>query len=282
MSVDVLARQVKQLQNAQAGTYQKNFQLFAFNTEHDHFIAPKPILFALNNFTYQTPVMIGRDDTTTYPGLTVPGFVINNPWLNKTADFGFDNYSYWQGANDDTADPSSYQPISTNVKFTFTVPSMYASSPPVWIRLDVIKCKKALLYTNMKKLALPNNVQSLSHLAHDDQTKRNRINREYFEVVQTKWLCIRHDTGTGTTQNAIGHMSIKHQFKASEKATQTLGAGVNEQTPTGIVNSTFHTNMPEDEVYWCLLNTSYHHENHPIQITASRFISYRDHLGVSS
>ena len=210
-AITTLARQVKSLQNQQLGSFQKNWEHMSFSdTTTAKFQAATPICFAMNNFLTQSHVYAGLTDTTSVPGKSVPGYLQVGTWAKQQPLF-HPEYDYWRGANDDIAGPTHYRPISTTVNFSFRCEQ--ASRTDLWVRLDIIKARKILTNTNVNKLLLPNNVQCLGFLASEEQDTRNRINREYFTVIRTKWVKLTgtpHQIG-GSSATTDTHARCTHR-----------------------------------------------------------------------
>jgi len=276
-AIATLARQVKTLQLKEEGQYQKNLEhcevtggTIAWNTV-------QPICFALNNFLEHSQVFIGHDDAD----LHLPAHAEATHWVKTNPPSLYPEYSYWDGANDDNANPEAYKPIGTTITFNVEAPSL-SPNQVYWCRIDIVKPKKILQNTNIHKLGLPQNIQSLSHLANDDMNKRNRYNREYFQVIKTKWIKLENKNEVNKTIEKF----TKMYFKFPEKSTCTkLGAGEAKITASGSLDTTFFSQMPLDEVYWCILSTSNasgNSDSNHVKLQMNRFISYRDRFGYST
>lgn len=280
-AISVLARQVKSLQLSKIGPYQKNWEMCAITGGLHAWHETQPICFAMNNMFHEAPIYMGVTDSTSFPGHEVPGHIAIQQW-EKTSPFSlFPEYSYWAGANDDVADKTRYRPISTKVTVNIECPSL-APNTVYWARIDIIRPTKVLLQSNVHKLTLPFNLQSLSYLASDDMVKRSRINRQYFKIYQTKWLKFTNNSDQNKTIERF--CNFRFTFPAGSP-TERINAREHVQTVVGQVNENFISNMPPDSIYWMVLSTSHSGSTHNTQsmnLQMSRFISYRDPDGVAS
>lgn len=282
-SIFTLARQVKALQKSQIGQYQKNYEHAAIgSTINTHTWAQtQPFLFALNDFTPGSPIYVGSEDLTTYPGTGIPGYVIDGHWSKFTPVFAqLGSSSYWKGANDDEASRHSYLPLGTSVTFNLQCPNLSVHDF-YWVRIDVIRMKKDLLNSNAHQLSLPKNVQALGKMAADDLTHRNKFNSTYFQVIQTKW--IKMTNNTDAAKSVHRYCKINYRFKDKVLKLDMEG---DIHTATGEVTPNFVSNMPQDEIIWCLLSTSQNNtasaNKGKIQCQMTREISYRDSEGVAT
>ena len=280
-AISVLAKQVKSLQLTQIGPYQKNWEMCAITGGLHAWHETQPVCFALNNMFHEAPVYMGVADSTTFPGHEVPGHITVQNW-EKTEPFSvYPEYSYWSGANDDVADKVRYRPISTKVTVNIECPSL-APNTTYWARIDIIKPTKTLLQSNAHKLTLPFNLQSLAYLVSDNMSKRNRINRQYFKIYETRWIKMNNDTDVNKTVERFKTFTFK--FPANSPC-EKINAREHVQTVTGQINENFISNMPPDSIYWMVLSTSFAgslHASAEMNVQLSRFISYRDPDGVAS
>lgn len=272
-AIMTLSRQVKALQVSKIGAFQKEFQYCQLGDGSTKFKDIQPLLFALNDMTHRAPIFIGSRDNTVTPAIN--GHVIDANWLDASPYGGGPNnedFSYWKNANSDTADKVGYMPISTKVNFNMQVENMQTNQE-IWFRIDIIKMKKSLLYSNLHKLALPNNVQGLARLASNSMADRNRINREFFTVIKTKWVKFSNDHDQSRTLKKFFTYSLKFP---KQKSVETMSASDTLSTSTGTLPQTFYTNVPQDDIYWCLVNTNLGDNSGQCKLEMTRYISYRD------
>jgi hypothetical protein len=277
LAIATLARQVKSLQLSRMGEFQKQYEYVQITGGDTPWSTDNPLIFAANNFLHSSHVWIGKADTVSFPGHTVPGYIPRAQWakrLPQNMGARYADYDYWGHANDDVCSSDSYKAISTTIDFNFEAPSL-GPNQVYWVRIDVIKPKRIFLNSNSKKLSLPANVQSLGNLANDDMTKRNRINRDYFTIIKTKWVKLENLNNEDKTQERWHNYYLKFPDRSN---TQKLDVHTSVSTETGQVNETFVSNMPQDQIYWVLLSTSAAN-NCAVEMT--RVTRYRDTLGVA-
>ena len=281
-AIATLAKQVKILQLKEAGNYQRNLEHCSITGGLHAWTTTQPICFAMNNMLNESQVFMGVEDNTAQPGTTLPGHLTIQNWHHTEPFSIYPEYSYWSGANDDHANPQSYRPIGTTITLNFEAPSL-APNKIYWCRADIVKVKKVLKNTTANKLGLPENIQSLSNLASDSMSFRNRYNREYFTVLKTYWCKLENNSDQDKTIEKF--IKIYFKFPDKKSTTEKLGADEHRATSVGEVSTSFFSQMPQDEIYWMILSTSNNGNpgdtNH-VKLQMSRFISYRDKFGYST
>lgn len=284
-AIVTLARQVKALQLSKLGEFQKNYEHCAILEQDDagHFWnKDRPLIFAANDFLDDSYVYIGRPDSTSFPGHTIPGFVPRVAWEKYTPSgiIGLNDYDYWAHANDDSASTTAYRAISTDLKFAFKAPNL-AGDVQYWCRIDVVKAKHHLLHSNSRKLSLPMNIMALGNLAADNMHERNRFNREYFTIVKTKW--VKLDNANNDMHETITRFATMHIKFPEKSSTEKLDI---HKRPGDVdhpaVNESFISNMPQKEIYWVILSTSNVHGESNVKVEMTRVTRYRDQSGVSA
>ena len=274
-SIYTLARQVKNLQLSQLGQFQKEYHYCKIGegANNVRLTDTQPILFALNDFTDNAPVYIGSRDTTVVPNIN--SYTTGTVWSDATpygGGTGNDDYSYWRVDNANTADKSGYTPISTRVKINMEMVNV-TPAEEFWFRVDIIRPTKVLLNSNVHKLTLPTNVQGLARLASSDLDLRNRINRKYFHIYDTKWFKFSHDNEVNKTLEKF--YSINFKFP-KQSAIENLQATESLTIGSSTIPQNFITNAPQDQIYWCLISTSNTQSDRRSKIQMTRYISYRD------
>ena len=274
-AIMTLSRQVKALQVAKLGKFQKEYHYCKIGegASNLRLTDAQPVLFALNDFTENAPVYIGSRDTTVIPN--VNSYTTGTVWSDATpfgGSSGNDDYSYWRVDNANKADKSGYTPISTRVKINFEMVNV-TPAEEFWFRVDIIKPTKVLLNSNVHKLTLPTNVQGLAKLASSDLDVRNRINRTYFTVYDTKWFKMSHNNEVNKTLEKF--YSINFKFP-KQKSVENMAATDDMTIGTTTIPQNFITNVPQDDIYWCLISTSNTQSDRRSKIQMTRYISYRD------
>lgn len=296
-AIVTLAKQVKSLQRENLGPFQKNVEVFGL-PDTFHWTTDNPICFAINNFLRQDPgpgvqasgcpVYIG-DLTTTSP--TVPTAKICGNFNNFYPHWGtgaHESYNFWFSEQKQSAAKAGYRPISTQITIqTEQLEMSYGDI--VWYRFDLVRRKnsRASTTTTAHNLNLPTNVMGLANLASEDIMARNRINRTHFDVIETKWIKAYNLVNDGHKKNIRRVCKINFRFKDKRhRPEEDLMAGNQVQLPTTVhqeVETTFMSQMPKNEVFWLVCNTSYHgsDDNHA-KLHMHRYISWRDnHVIVS-
>ena len=305
-AIVTLARQVRQLQLANKGTFQKNYEVYHL-PDAIHFNSTHPLLFALNdmqrgtlheqevNSGYDTHhargapvfcaklVAAGGSSTGTIPHYEQAGRFYD--YFNTYGQSDREAYSYWRSDNDQTASKVSYCPIANYTKIQTRVHNLNHGET-IWFRIDLIRRKrtKDLMFNSVQKKALPNNMINLSQLCVDDMTQRNRINRTYYQIVKTKW--VKHTNMMSTTAiDSHKVTSIGMRFKQmSKRPEEDLHAGELVTVPgstlglddPGEMETNFYTQMDQCDIFWCLVNTSHTGDDTKCKVDMTRYISWRD------
>jgi len=305
-AIVTLARQVKQLQLADKGEFQKNYEVYHL-PDATHFNSTHPLLFALNDMQrgtlHEQEVNSGYDDhhargCPVYIGKlqpvggtsasSYPFYEQASRFYDYTQQYGQgDNeaYSYWKTDNDQTASKVSYCPIANYTKIQTRVHNLNHGET-IWFRIDVIRRKRTrdLQFNSVQKKFLPNNLVNLSQLCVDDMTSRNRINRSYYQIIKTKW--IKHTNMLSTTPiDSHKVTTIGMKFKQMKKRPEErLFAGELVTVPqtTGghddpeELETSFYTQMDQSDIFWCLVNTSHTGDDTKCKVDMTRYISWRD------
>jgi len=304
-AIVTLARQVRQLQLADKGEFQRNYEVYHL-PDAVHFNSTHPLLFALNDMQRGTlheqennlghdshhargaPVWIGKLQPQSGSTQPYPFYEQASRFYDYTQEFGHgenEAYSYWKTDNDQTASKVSYCPIANYTKIQTRVHNLNHGET-IWFRIDVIRRKRTrdLQFNGVQKKALPNNVCNLSQLCVDDMTQRNRINRSYYEIVKTKW--VKHTNMMSTTAIDSHKIStIGMRFKQMKKRPEErLFAGelvTVPQTTLGHndpdeLETNFYSQMDQCDIYWCLVNTSHPGDDTKCKVDMTRYISWRD------
>ena len=281
-AIFTLSRQVKALQLAQLGQFQKSYEHCAIldGGEHGHYWnKDRPLIFAANNFLEDAFVYVGTPDGST--GTTLPSFAPRVQWekYSPSGITGLMDYDYWAHANDDTASPTAYRAISTDLKFALKAPNL-AGDVQYWVRIDLVKSKHQLLHSNSRKLSLPMNVMALGGLAADNMHERNRFNRDYFTVVQTKW--IKLDNKNNDMHETIERYCTMHiKFPVSSPTEKLDIKKIAGDVDHPAVNETFISNMPQKDIYWVVLSTNNIHGESNVKVEMTRLNRFRDNSGVA-
>lgn len=263
-SVAALSRSVLKLQRQQLGLYQVARHGYSAPSNDSTFTDSRPICFPINNFDAGANIFTcdgsGAD-------------VVKGTFSNFMYPMGSSEmYNYWEGTYNDTVSDIAYLPISTQLEFHFES-NMSAVQQPIWIRVDIVRQKKFLPDTTSHDLYLPNSLIGLSKMA---VTKTpNQYNREYFDVLQTKWVKLDRADATHS-----GAMLMQKRIKMSHTFPNKL-IKIDESPGTSTSDHTFHTNVQPKDMIWCVMNCS--HGGVPnLNVDIVRTCRWRDQHGVAT
>ena len=286
-AIVTLARQVKQLQRSQIGPFQRQTEFFELpNTTF--WRSQNPICFAMNNFLHDIDGEEHHTGSPVYIGeLTPAGSLPQQPIATKAGhfenfypDFGTGTnevYNMWFHEGKQTASPIGYRPLRSNITLEVTQENM-SYGDVVWCRFDIIKPKNSLPNSAAHQWSLPANIMALGNLASAAIKNRNRINRELFTIVATKWVKIANYTN----QQKDVTRRCRFNFKFPDKKyrpEERLHAGDQIQLPTTShqeVTTNFLSQMKRSDIYWLVCNTSYNANNKSCRLNMHRYISWRD------
>jgi len=233
VSIGILANQVKKLQLAQNGRLQSKIELWKFPTTtsttwKDTAMWNKaPVAFALNDFTNKAQVwqLHGPLSTDTPGGDLLDTTVNKKEWEDFNGHFGTGDinergglekyYSYWKTQQDNSVSNEYYLPISSTIQFEFARKVTPATQLEC-VRIDIIRPKKMVPMNANNYLQLPQGLMGMRGLASKEMLDRNRINRQYFDVIHTKYLYFN----PRTTQHNTDDVTIRRQFKWTHKFPQ--------------------------------------------------------------
>lgn len=280
-----LSRQVKSLQLARSGYYQKANHFLQIGGAD---LAPMtPLIFTLNDFTLAGTVSkasingVGTPIISNYTGWTH----VTDPLMGANTNNIKPQHSYWANVQDDHVSREAYRPISATINIDIEDTDGKFSEHHLWIRVDVVKQTKILPTTTVHNLNLPWNAYALGNMAVAGPF-RNRYNKEYFKIIQTKWICVKNDVevvGNNPATYQTGRCRFKVNFPNkilqldAETKLQPSSAGV-DGTP---ITQLFDTNVEQTDKYFVVINAS-RAAGSNCNMTIRRFISWRDKGGVAA
>lgn len=277
-SVYTLARQVKYLQNAALGEYQKKSEWInwdkAANSSTFPFDSVRPFCFNLKQF-------IGGLDASGNPQNTP--FYCCNSIGNGTP---FSRFVKWQmpsfGTNiavdahwgdDDVVSKQVYKPLGTQVVLEFQYYNLPANTADAWVRIDVIRPRKMLQQTLHHELAMPFGLGQFTKLVSNPVISRNTINKTYWQVVQTKMMCVRNLTGNVRSFDRT--VTINRSYKNDKPIRCDLDATakINNQYPT------FDMQVDPRQMEWMVISCG---DVIPDTVKILRHCSWRDQTGTAA
>jgi hypothetical protein len=273
-SIYALAKQVRGLQRSALGEYQKNYLHFQFDpSDVDHpaewFNAGSPLLIPVNDFTSH-PVYRGYLGTNKFPAISSIGeFAKLKFGLSEEAE----NTSYWALANDDSASLVAYQPITCNLTFDIEG-TVSNTTKEQWFRVDVFRQKKVLTHSSAHSLNMPYNLYGLRNMASQGE-ECNKFNKEYFQVMQTKWFRMPKTEVNNTFHSTRCSVKIKMPPKVLKPDMDGTIHHDNLDVPIPFAGA-----IPVKDQIFCMLSTNY--LNNGCKVTIRKFISYRDQHGAAA
>ena len=290
-SVYKLAKQVSALEKKSIGQYQKNFQMAAFPLANGAY----PFAFCVNDMHENTPIYEGQWDPTRVAPLdpayatTVTTFHIA-PDVAANAHGG--EYSFWTNCNNDDASTQYYLPLSTTLRFILQLQGMPPKQRPIRIRIDLVRQKLSRVWSAANKLHLPAALIGLQDLVTDPMDgqggkSQNWINKQHFEVFQTKFIKLYNNTDSPKDVQTFCQMN----FKFPNQVLKLDGSAMQPLTGPPI-KPTFIQQVPVNKRIWCLISTSstsaygtnVHTPTTQTTMTCSinRVVRFRDNSGVAS
>lgn len=273
-SISSLSRAVRNLQRAQLGPFQTQWQ--QLRLDHDAgipFKRAQPIVFQVNDFTDQQKIWQPDASTHVAAALSKKFNVIPSTWF-QGADAHFD--PHW-AMRDDTVSHTRYHAVSTTLEWKFGM-KLNTTDTPRWVRIDFITPKKILPNSSSHTLNLPEGAYSLSNLLnwpkYDAPEKENHINPLYWKkVAKTQWVKFSPHLSS-TDVDVIRHLKTYLKFN------QTINCEID--TPYTTTDSVV-TNTARKSQVWCVINfdTDYAAADH-FGLSINRRISWRDEHGVAA
>lgn len=277
-SVYALARQVKYLQNAALGEYQKKSEWINWdktaNAATYPFDATRPFCFNLKQF-------IG--------GLDSSGNAQNTPFYSCNSignGTPFGRFVKWQmpsfGANiavdahwgdDDIVSKQVYKPLGTQVVFEFQYYNLPANTPDAWVRIDVIRPRKMLHQTLHHELCMPFGLGQFTKLVSNPVISRNTINKTYWHVVETKMMCVRNLTGNTRSFDRTITLNRSYKNDAPIRCDLDATAKINNQYPT------FDMQVDPRQMEWVVISCG---DVIPDTVKILRHCSWRDQTGTAA
>lgn len=283
-AIMTLSKQVKSLQLSKLGLFQKRGEQLTWTAADEAPSFPwetiKPFAFCLNQFN-------GRDTAT--------GTLVKAP-LYYTDGNGhgqvFKRFETWVptalvGVNrdvnphigdiDDTVSPEAYKPLGTSVKIELQFNNYPANERTDWFRIDIVRPKKTLLKSSFHNLSMPIGLGQFTTLTANSMADRNYINSTYWDIIQTKWIPIRNESGVQKHITKI--VTINRSYKNAKVIKTDLKS--TSMTKEGVTTyPMFHDQVDPRQLEWCILSAG-SSDIQPRSMSILRQISWRDQNGTS-
>lgn len=189
-AIMTLAKQVRNLQVSKLGDYQQ-CQLKAGFQPHGIYTVYHPVIFAMNDFGNGYTTDVGPP---IWKQNGVGPYVKHTNFTHYDYTSTLDHYNYWYKSRNNTASKNVYMPISTTMDIEIHK-NMKATDEPLVVRIDILKQKK-ILNNDKRQLQLPFSGCGLWNLAIENTANRQKLNTEFFNILQTKYIYVNNRTGS--------------------------------------------------------------------------------------
>lgn len=244
MAIMTLSKQVNQLQKSKLGDFQQCFEKFGFQPDGTTVSDLYPVCFCVNDFnnSYTTDVGAPVWRTLNDSAIKLGNFsLVTTPVAQGITDYHFKS-------ENNTASKVIYAPISSTITVE-AKDNMAAATTPIVIRVDIVKQKK-ILNNSKHFLQLPYTMRGLGRMAYDNAAERNKFNKEYITVLQTKYIWLEQkdsDNPKAIRKSVNFHLRFdpKKPIRTDSEADGALNSELD-----------FYNQVdPKDQIY-CLLNFS--------------------------
>ena len=268
-AIMTLSRQVKNLQNQRFGEIQSATNTFTLDSALELPEPALPVCFMVNDFYNQAPVWKGVH----YPLTGDVGYtqVTTNDRPSYQSDM-LDQYEWNARTNAEAVSDIEYKPLYRRMNFHIES-NLSGSYAPMKVRITLIKLKPVALATNQIDCQLPSRLGAYRFLAGGSNHAfyQNKFSPRFHQVLYDKWVVIKSDSTSPTKTTFV---SIPYKFSDKDVVKPDF-----TNLPNG---QTFWTNVPQNEIVWCLISVN-NNATHPIisKMTVNSFISWRDNHGVN-
>ncbi|AXQ66308.1 MAG: putative capsid protein [Circoviridae sp.] len=275
-AIMTLSRQVRKLQLAQIGPYQKRLEQVSMDAAHvgsPGFRRNRPVCWRINNFTDQTFFHTVNDTTHETELLARRFLTAPNGFTGTDTKFN----PFW-GANDCEVSKLRYLPIKCEMVFNFTQ-KMKVTDMPRWIRIDFLTPRKVIPQSDAHSLNLPEGLYSMGQLIGYPEFSTaipNKINYTYWRpVMKTQWVKF-------TPQLSTSDVVINRRFNKTIKFPNEV-INVETDTPYSYANDSINTNTPRRTGVWCVINFDHDYDvEDALKFTIQRTIHWRDEHGAAN
>jgi len=269
-AIMTLSRQVKSLQVSKLGDIQTNRERLGF--QPTVFSQSSPMCFAVNDFTqWTTDVGAPSWVSDLNDGANLHSNFITQSRGYMIAGGNEKNfYDFKQG--DNTASKIVYHPISSTLNFEVHKGAMSPGDEPLVVRIDIVRQKRTLV-TPTRVLKLPQSIGGLGNMCVENAGNRNRFNKQYFELLNTKFLYLNNRNGSATSEirkNCTIHVPLQKYGYIRPDADAEDNAG----------NYTdWYNNTHPMKQIWCIMSFSSTSALSGVDINIHRENKWRDQHG---
>lgn len=284
-----IVRLQKQVNSAQQGYYQTNFQLANLVIPNNYALRRShPICFCMNDMTSRTQQNNngGRIYGCSYTGVSPD--IINTPfvvgqWGSVNPSFSFGMAQKFRQHSDDnlnTASLVAYAPISATYNMTFSRATQQGQAQDTYIRVDMVESKRRYLNSTQHAYAFPENLGSFQELAISNaEGMRNKYNPALWKVT-TKYLKIKAVPPADPLLPRKDNGATLRLYKAFDRKTIRLNL---DATGANTYEDFYLATDPKSQT-WCVISTSDDvtpADGSPLNVYLQRTIRYRDQHGIS-
>jgi len=248
-AIMTLSRQVKSLQLSKLGQYQSNREYITFNPG-GNFGIKKPMCFCVNDFVHYgtgSSANVGVPTWTT-DNADASVKISNLVTFTRNIPVTGTNEKNWYDfkLQDNSASKVCYQPISSTMNFALKFATMQPGTKPFLVRIDIVRQKKTL-NNGLRVLALPDSIGGLANMAEENPAYRNHYNKEYFQVLQTKYLyCSNKDSAAKDVRSyKTLHVPLSGILRPDADAVDNAGNFTD-----------FYNNIEHQKKIWCIVSFS--------------------------
>lgn len=244
MAIMTLSKQVNNLQRSKLGDFQSCFWRMGFQPtwlQGDEL----PICFCVNDFNDGYVANVGAP---VYRG-NLPASYTKIGNFQKLTNFPKpdDAIDYFYKSEDNTASRIVYAPISTNFQIQIKK-NMATGDEPIWMRVDIVKQKK-IVHNFVRTLQLPNSIVGLGKLAIENASTRNRYNKEFFQVLQTKYVRLNNRDSALKEVRGQANFYLKFNPKIPIRTDSEADGSTNTEND-------FYQNVDPKQMIWAIVSFS--------------------------
>lgn len=245
-----LGRQVRSLQNRQAGPVQAKYEYVDLSTVDNRPLLQNPIIFAINDFYEGAPVFRGHVTTAGDPEVTT---VAN--WTKNTYDLDIQHSSDWLATlNQDTVSAVNYKALTTKLKIQITGRNVLDVEPfGLRVRVTFVRIKNPMTNTTTRKWSLPFYGGAYWYLCSDDVDRRNHFHPTYHDVLYDRFHTFQKEEFAGQATMIDDTIYKTIQIPFSFKGGPANISMDKTATPSG---QSFYTNIPQSNQIFCIISTN--------------------------
>lgn len=246
MALMTLSKQVTQLQRSKLGEYQTCRLRTGFQPTWTN-ILDEPVCFCVNDFNNSYVTNVGapiyRGNAASYSKVGNLAQITNQPVSADAVD-------YFYKEENNTASKIVYAPISTSFAVQCQK-NMATGDEPIWIRIDIVKQKK-IVSNLVRKLHLPDSICGLSKMAIENVSYRNKYNKEFITVLQTKYIRLNNADSALKEIRGSANFYVKFDPRKPVRTDSEADGSTNTEND-------FYNNVNPLEMVWCIINFSTPH-----------------------